>query len=141
MHSGVFTYSHFYFKFSSFRKKSLKGNSEISHSACISMEKFKGDFLRFSVNFLIFRIFRNLLNIFRYCVFSEAKIFVTTFNVNGRSAPRSIPAWLVPDRKAPDIYVVGYWFPADSIISWFELFCIIKLFDLIYILLFLSNFT
>uniref|UniRef100_A0A9J2P5P1 Inositol polyphosphate-related phosphatase domain-containing protein n=1 Tax=Ascaris lumbricoides TaxID=6252 RepID=A0A9J2P5P1_ASCLU len=43
----------------------------------------------------------------KFCTYSEASIFITTFNVNGKMAPYSLTKWLHYDGRPPDFYVVG----------------------------------
>uniref|UniRef100_A0A914ZV98 Inositol polyphosphate-related phosphatase domain-containing protein n=1 Tax=Parascaris univalens TaxID=6257 RepID=A0A914ZV98_PARUN len=43
----------------------------------------------------------------KFCTYSEASIFITTFNVNGKMAPYSLTKWLHYDGRPPDFYVIG----------------------------------
>ncbi|CAJ0962985.1 unnamed protein product, partial [Mesorhabditis belari] len=42
----------------------------------------------------------------KYCTYSEVSVCVSTFNVNGRSAPPNILGWFPSDNRA-DFYIVG----------------------------------
>lgn len=44
----------------------------------------------------------------RFCSYDQARFFVTTFNVNGRSPPEYLGGWLEFDNEnLPDFVVVG----------------------------------
>ncbi|CAJ0578325.1 unnamed protein product, partial [Mesorhabditis spiculigera] len=43
----------------------------------------------------------------KFCVYNDAKIFISTFNVNGRPAPHhGIPGW-IPQEVRPDFFIIG----------------------------------
>ena len=52
-------------------------------------------------------MFMQLL-IFRYSVYEDVTIFISTFNVNGKPPPSSFPTWLSYKGRAPDFYAIGY---------------------------------
>lgn len=55
-------------------------------------------------------IVENLLHAYenRFCTYHPVRLFITTFNVNGRSPPESLHDWLIFDTEAlPDLLVIG----------------------------------
>lgn len=51
----------------------------------------------------------------RFCTYSNANVYVTTFNVNGQEPPDYLGNWLALDMKnPPDLIAIGYVLRADG---------------------------